>query len=211
MWPFVRELYRLRIPVSAETVEFVVTASWTVLAAYLVVYLVHVIWAVRRGYAINPIKYVFIGSSYFLWYFCAWQTSSFLVWGIAHRIMHGAQYIVMVYCICDARQRPNTPKVDSPHRSFDQDISGAFCSWDCFIQSSFRSSPEVSWVFSCSAGENFPNLYQAIPSLGLDPMSPDEGFGLVANAFLNSLGMTHYYFDSFIWKVRDRRIQGGLT
>lgn len=211
MWPFVRELYRLRIPVSAETVEFVVRASWTVLAAYLVVYLVHVIWAVRRGYAINPIKYVFIGSSYFLWYFCAWQTSSFLVWGIAHRIMHGAQYIVMVYWYL--RRTTTTQHTES---RFAASLVRPGHIWGFLLMGLFYSV--VVQVFTGGqlgvflfGWREFPNLYQAIPSLGLDPMSPDEGFGLVANAFLNSLGMTHYYFDSFIWKVRDRRIQGGLT
>ena len=50
-----------------------------------------------RGYALNPLKYVFLLSSYFLWYFTSFTTAYLLVFAVAHRIMHGIQYIVMVY------------------------------------------------------------------------------------------------------------------
>ena len=97
MWPMVRELYRLRIPVSPEIIELVVAGSWWILGVYSVIYLGHITWSLSKGYSVNPVKYVFIGCSYFLWYYCAWHTSSVLIWGIAHKIMHGAQYMVIVY------------------------------------------------------------------------------------------------------------------
>ncbi|MCP4507165.1 MAG: hypothetical protein GY826_12355 [Fuerstiella sp.] len=58
---------------------------------------------------------------------------------------------------------------------------------------------------------DFPNLYEAIPSLNLPSMTPDEGYAVVTQALLETFGLTHYYFDSFIWKVSDRRIQKGLA
>ena len=45
----------------------------------------------------QPLKYVFLLSSYFLWYFTSFTTAYLLVFAVAHRIMHGIQYIVMVY------------------------------------------------------------------------------------------------------------------
>ena len=45
----------------------------------------------------KTVKYAFIGASYFLWYFVGWHTHSILLWGVAHRIMHGVQYIMYVY------------------------------------------------------------------------------------------------------------------
>jgi hypothetical protein len=56
----------------------------------------------------------------------------------------------------------------------------------------------------------FPTMYDAIPKLGLPAMTVDEGYDFVSLALVNTFGLTHYYFDSFIWKVSDRRTQGGL-
>ncbi|MFP6750974.1 MAG: hypothetical protein VB855_04820, partial [Pirellulaceae bacterium] len=94
MW--LRELYRLNLLIPVSAVRFIQLASWTVTAAYLAVYLVHVLVSIRRGYPLNPIKYLFIAASYFLWYTAAWHTASIMVFGIAHRLMHGLQYNVMV-------------------------------------------------------------------------------------------------------------------
>jgi hypothetical protein len=54
-------------------------------------------------------------------------------------------------------------------------------------------------------------MYEAIPALGLPEWTAEDGYAFVSLAVLNTLGMTHYYFDSFIWKVGDRRIQEGLA
>lgn len=211
MWPLVRELYRLRIPVTAEAVQAVVSISWAVCGLYLLVYAGHVIWSLTKGYQINPIKYVFIGSSYFLWYFCAWHTSNVLVWGIAHKIMHGAQYMVMVYWYL--RRTTTTQATES--RFAASLVKPGFVV--AFLVMGLFYSVVVQILTGGQLGvfifgwKQYPTMYEAIPALGLDAMTSGEGYAFVANALLNTLGMTHYYFDSFIWKVRDRRIHGGLT
>ncbi|MBL8813035.1 MAG: hypothetical protein JNM43_22900 [Planctomycetaceae bacterium] len=211
MWPLVRELYRLRLPVTSNAIQMTMTISWTVLTIYGVIYTAHVVWCARKGYALNPIKYVFIGCSYFLWYFCAWHTSSVLVWGIAHRIMHGVQYIVMVYWYL----RRQTSVEGSESRFAASLVQPGHILG--FLALGLFYSLVVQVVTGGQLGvflfgwKEYPTLYEAIPALGLKPMSPTEGYAFVANAFLNSLGLTHYYFDSFIWKVRDRRVQGGLA
>ena len=94
---WIRELYKMQVPISAAFVDGVLLVSWIVLATYVPFYLLHLWKTVRSGRAVNPIKYAFIGASYFLWYFTAWHTNSILLFAIAHRIMHGVQYIVMVH------------------------------------------------------------------------------------------------------------------
>ncbi len=55
-----------------------------------------------------------------------------------------------------------------------------------------------------------PTKYGAVPASGLLPLSKEMRFEVFALALLQLPGVLHLYFDSFIWKVRDRKIQGGL-
>ena len=57
---------------------------------------------------------------------------------------------------------------------------------------------------------DFSEVYQAIPALKMEKLSPDEAYAMFAVALISAVSMTHYYFDSFIWKVSDRRTQSGL-
>ena len=53
-------------------------------------------------------------------------------------------------------------------------------------------------------------LYRAIPEFGLQAMDADAAYQVFATIVIDLFGFTHYYLDSFIWKVRDRNVQGGL-
>ena len=57
---------------------------------------------------------------------------------------------------------------------------------------------------------DFDVLYRAIPELGLGEFTSRETYGLFATAMVDVVAMVHYYFDSFIWRVSDRRVQEGL-
>ena len=52
--------------------------------------------------------------------------------------------------------------------------------------------------------------YQAIPQFDLPTLGFQGGYELFTLTMINVYGMTHYYVDSFIWKVRDKRVQRGL-
>ncbi|HIE97912.1 MAG TPA: hypothetical protein EYG03_09640 [Planctomycetes bacterium] len=103
---WVAELVRWQMSPSVETVKSIQLASWAITGIFVVVYIGQMVRGHRHGYSINSVKLVFIGASYFLWYFTSWHTDSILVFGIAHRITHGLQYIVMVYWYIRRKTKP---------------------------------------------------------------------------------------------------------
>ena len=210
MWPMVRELYRLRIPVSPEIIELVVAGSWWILGVYSVIYLGHITWSLSKGYSVNPVKYVFIGCSYFLWYYCAWHTSSVLIWGIAHKIMHGAQYMVIVYWYLRRQTQAENSQSQVAARLVRRGNVAMFVLVGLLysVLIHILTGGQIgAFLFGWA---RFPTVYEAIPALGIPELSVREGYAFVSLALMNTFGITHYYFDSFIWKVRDRRIQKGL-
>ena len=208
---WLRELYRLHLPLSADAVRLIHQISWSATGVYLVVYLSHLGSSLHRGYRINPIKYLFLASSYFLWYFTAWQISSVLQYSIAVQIMHGVQYIVISYYYTRQRTR----------RSVDPE------NWAANLV-----RPGRAWIF-LSAGLFYAVVYQVIVGnsleefgfgvlqlqqeysapirhLAIEPMNADKAFDLFSAAIVEVASLTHFYFDSFIWKVSDAKTREGL-
>ena len=208
MW--LRELYRLNLLVSIETVRIVQTISWTVTALYLLIYLLHVARGLKQGYPINPMKYLFIVASYFLWYAAAWNTASILVFGIAHRLMHGLQYHVMVVSYMKRKSR-NQPTgsfwlLRQLRRGNVTVYIMAALVYAIFFQL-LTLGPLDEFGFGLLV---FVDQYQAIPEHGISAMPHWLGYHMFAEAALSSVAVIHYYFDSFIWKVRDQSVQEGL-
>ena len=209
--PLVHELHKLNLPVTAEGIRLVQTCSWSLVVGYMAIYLGHIVWSWKKGYAVNPMKYVFIAASYFLWYFCAWHVSNVLVWLVAHRIMHGLQYIVMVYWYMQRQtsKSESTGRLVSalvrPGNILMFVVAGVMYS----LLFHFLTGGEMgAFLFNWA---QFPTMYDAIPRLGFPPMVANEAYPFVAVGLLNAFGLTHYYFDSFIWKVSSKRTQGGLS
>ena len=196
---WVRELYRWRLAISPEAVEAVHTCSWLATGLFLGIYGLHVVRSVRAGFPFNPFKLVFIASSFFLWYFTSWHTDSILVFGIAHRLMHGLQYIVIVYWYIRRKEDSQTERRDA--------VAGLV-----------RPGRIIAFVFACLV---YAFLFQLISGQPLDRfgfgvvnfvggLNYDEAYHVYAETVISLAAVTHYYFDSFIWKVRDRTTQGGL-
>ena len=206
---WIRELYQMDIPISVAFVQMLTTGAWVALGVYLVIYAVHLVRTVRAGHQLNPMKYAFLAASYFLWYFTAWHTNSILLYGVAHRIMHGVQYIVMVYFFLDRTKKQGEARpglwsrlAGEGHLTWFLLAAGAYALLFQFL----LGSPLDEFGFGVV---NFAN-YQAIPSFDLPNLGFQGGYELFSLTVLNVYGMTHYYVDSFIWKVRDRRVQRGL-
>src|SRR3990172_1630146 len=62
MW--LRELYRYHVPVSVEAVETLELLSWSATAVFLVLYAAYQVSSYRKGFALNPVKYLYILLTY---------------------------------------------------------------------------------------------------------------------------------------------------
>ena len=202
---WIRELYRWNLPISAANVQLVQTVSWSVAIGYLAIYLAQVVYGlVARGESVNPMKYLFLCSSYGLWYFASWHSDSTLVYGIAHRIMHGVQYMVIVYFYLDQKAKNK-----------DNDRLATFGIWKyvalaalyLLLYQLFSGNPLNQFDFGIS---HLFGDYSTIPELGLNELSDNRARDVYAATLASSFAMTHYYFDSFIWKVSDAKTQEGL-
>jgi hypothetical protein len=215
------ELYRWQAPVTPQFLVWIQNVSWGALIAFLTVYLVHVVRSVRCGGAVNPLKYLFVFSSYFLWYFTSWASDSLLVYGIAHRLMHGVQYMVIVNSYLGHK----IDKSASVPGTRDSRTWTDCWRWAGRLLSSHRVLAFVG------LGTVYVLLYQLILLRPLDELgfgvlqfmrigpqfrpgmsdpSRAGAYDLFAMTLIQAIPMTHYYFDSFIWKVSDTRIQEGL-
>ena len=211
---WVRELHRLEVPVSVEFVERLMATSWVVLVAYLAVYAWHLWKTVQGGGSINPIKYAFIAASYFLWYFVAWNTNSILLYAVAHRIMHGVQYMVIVYAFMQRTGEPASGRRGFGRRGFGRLLAGeGRLRW--FLLGGIAYAMLFQLLINRPLDEfgfgvvNFAP-YPALPLFNLPALDYAGSFALWSTMVVYLAGMMHYYVDSFIWKVRDEQVQGGL-
>ena len=180
---WVRMLHLWHLPVSSGAIETVHLVSWTVTGLYGLAYLGHVVGCLRRGTPLNPTKYLFLLASYFLWYFTAFATTSLLVWSIAHRIMHGGQYLVMVF----AYNRNNVAR------------SGGDSSLLRYLGA--PGPLHVAAFLLLCVG--YAGVFWQLSSLRSLPVD----FDLLSASLISSFALLHYYFDSFIWKVRKPELQ----
>ena len=52
--------------------------------------------------------------------------------------------------------------------------------------------------------------YDSVKEFGFNAMTYGKGYDLFAFSLIQAAALVHYYFDSFIWKVRDEQTQSGL-
>ena len=206
---WIRELYRLEIPISVGFVEGLMTTSGIVLVGYLLVYAWHLRRTVQSGEAINPIKYAFIGASYFLWYFAAWNTNSILIYAVAHRIMHGLQYLVIVFSFMQKAGEPASGpqgwgRILAGHGRLQWFIVGGIAY--AMVFQLLLNRPLDEFGFGVV---NFAP-YPPVPQFNFPAMDYAGSFALWGTIVAYLSGLMHYYVDSFIWKVRDEQVQGGL-
>jgi len=200
---WVQQLYVWNNPIDANTVRVIHGLSYGCTCIYLFFYISAVARSVRLGNKINPMKYAFLLSSYGLWYFAGWHTNSLLVYGIAHKLMHGLQYLVIVYWFLERKH----------------DLSGAR-PWMLprinvlgFVGVALLYSVALQLLLLRPFSEYAFGLVEMIaPSepLAANAISVNRTYEMYAFTVLSSTALIHYYFDSFIWKVRDASNQQAL-
>ena len=206
---WIRELYRLDVPISPAAVHLILRGSWAVLGVFLIVYGWHLWKTISSGRAINPMKYLYIAASYFLWYFAAWHTNSILLFAIAHRIMHGVQYMVIVYLFMDRKAQSGKARPGLWTRL----VGRGKLKWFLLAGGAYAIVVQILIgrpldEFGFGVVNFIP--YQAVPAFNLPPLDTATAYALFSQTMIAAYAMVHYYVDSFIWKVRDARVQGGL-
>ena len=196
---WIAELFHWDIGPSVETVRWVQGLSWTLTGSFLAAYLVHLGLALARGQRLNPMKYAFLIPSYSLWYFVSWQ-DSMLIYLVAHRIMHGVQYMLMVHGYLDRKAE----RSGAVPQLFGRLSLGRFLAIGALY----------AVCFQLAIGAGLDDLSFGLVSLlqadGVLRMTHEQAIGIYAATIVSAAGAYHYYVDSFIWKVSDSRTQEGL-
>jgi len=190
---WIRTLYEWSIPIQVAQIELIQTLSWSIAGLYGLVYIGHNIWCVRNGYKLNPYKFFFLFSSYFLWYYTSFTSQYIMVYAIAHRIMHGLQYIAIIYSF--NRQTVVHGASDS---SLLTDLAQPK-NFKVFLLLCALST--LVWL-ALTEG--------SIAGLGFGLIGYGADTDLFSYSLVSSIAMIHYYFDAFIWKVRQPETQKGL-
>ncbi len=210
---WLRELYRYHVHVTADAVQTLELFSWTATAAFLIVYAVYQILSFRKGYALNPVKYLYVFLSYGVLYIVAWHTASVLVHAVANMIMHGIQYNVIVYWYIRRKVEQTGERrglLATLVRPGYGVVFVLFCLLYAMLFNLLSGRPFHYFGFGLPWLRNLTAGYDAIPQLQMDRLNPQSGIEIVALALLSLPGLLHLYYDSFIWKVRDTKIQTGL-
>lgn len=204
---WVRELFRFGVPMSETTIASVQQISWLVTASFMAGYVAHALTDLRRGAVLNPIKFLFLGASYFLWYSTAWWMESIVVAKIAHSIMHGVQYIVIVHSHLRRQDGPRDTFVNWVVRPGNVVAFLVTCALYAFAYQAITLQPLSTFGF----GLFDPGLDWSLIRPSGDALQASEGtYALYAALVIHSVALVHYYFDSFIWRVSDARVQRSL-
>lgn len=196
---WIAQLFSWNLALAPESIRWIQTVSWGFLGVYAGFYTVSLALDLARGQRVNPMKYVFLGSSYGLWYYVSWQ-DSFLVYAVAHRIMHGVQYIAMVYWYLERKAE----KTDRRPRFLGRLV------WWRFLGLGILYALLFQLAIGADLGDftfGLVSVLQADPAYGF---SAERASGFYAATAINAAGACHYYLDSFIWKVSDTKTQDGL-
>jgi hypothetical protein len=205
---WIREIHRFGMLVSASDIRTVQDVSVMATAMFLVAYVVQLVRSVRAGRDLNPMKYLFLGSSYFLWYFTAWWWHSILVAKIAHLIMHGVQYIVISHSYMRRKSGSQGSFVGWLAQPSCIPVFLLLCLFYAFLYQLITAQPLAVFGFGAIP---FAAEYSApIESLGKPGYTDRQSYELFAALVIQGAASVHYYFDSFLWKVSDRRVQEGL-
>jgi hypothetical protein len=202
---WVPAIFKLGFSVTAAQVAAFHQICWGITFGYCVVYAAHVLWSLANGHKLNPVKYAFILASYFLWYYTAWQTNSLLIWAVAHRLMHGLQYIVMVHSYMQRQIELTGGRPGFVSRLFQRGHLHWFLGSALVYAAAYHLLMDGS-LFDFGFGYLAAGSSAASGGGAEIPLITQIRVILVAEAFQ----LVHFYFDSFIWKVSDERVQRAL-
>lgn len=166
------------------TVPMMQSAWMGLTVAVTVVFVGHVIWLALEGRGVNWIKLMLMAISFWFWWYTHVTVTDLLVGVALFEVFHDVQYLSIVWIFNRSRAEK------------DAEVGG-------FTRFLFRRSGALIGLYV--------GLVFAYGMLGLVA----AGFSLdtINHSFQGALvasGLLHFYFDGFIWKVRDAQTRGNL-
>ena len=163
------------------------------LAAWLVV----VARAARAGRGPGWVRVLLLVTSIGFWWFANVRVTHLLLAAPLFELFHDAQYLTIVWIF-------NRRRVDSARPD---DATGFLPSVAALFRP--RAISIVGYVGVCAA-YGYLAFYAAKPQLPGQPDSAGAEFSRLLTSLVAASQLLHFYYDGFIWKVREPQIAGVL-
>ncbi len=147
-------------------------------------FLAHLAWQVRRGEAPSPVKLGLFTSSFAFWWICMLAIDEVILGVALFEIFHDVQYLAIVWTY-------NRKRVEQ---------GGDLAAFTRFL---FRRSGALVGIY---VGLVFAYGSLALFSEAAQPAVLQRSL----LALVAASGFLHFYYDAFIWSVRDRATRRGL-
>jgi Flp pilus assembly protein TadD len=152
--------------------------------AVSILFVVNFVWMWVAGKRPNPVKLALLGTSIGFWWFCNNGVSNILAGIALFEVFHDVQYLSLVWIY-------NRNRVEK-----DKSIGG-------FMRFLFRRSGSLVGLYV--------GLVFAYGALGYFKDSIDiETIKRALTGLVAASGLLHFYYDGFIWKVRERSTRESL-
>ncbi len=164
----------------APLTQFTIVATTVVTAMFLI----NLCRSWRRGSPPNPVKLILMVTSFGFFWYTSVTISNVILGLVMFEVFHDVQYFAIVWVYNRNRVKQNN------------DVGG-------FTRFLFRRSGALAGIYV--------GLIFAYGSLHyIQEWTTPGGLKHVLTALLATSGLLHYYYDGFIWKLRDKRTRESL-
>ena len=178
--------------ISGDIMRVVQQIVWVAAIAISIVFLSHFAWMWVKGKRPNPVKLALLATSIAFWWYCNNGVTNILAGIALFEVFHDVQYLSLVWIY-------NRRRVEK-----DSSIGG-------FMRFVFRRSGSLVGLYI--------GLVFAYGMLGYVAESRHdiETMKRVLTGLVAASGLLHFYYDGFIWKVREQStreslgLEGGIT
>jgi hypothetical protein len=179
-----QEFYMAGGPIVPATAVATARVVWmALLVVVTLAWLVHLIRGVRAGHAPSPVKVLLLVTSISYWWYAQYIVNNLLIGVLLFELFHDVQYLAIVWVYNRRR------------------VSGG-SHVDAFTRFVFRARAPLVLLYV--------GLVAAYGALRFVPQLPSETLYRVFTATLAASALLHFYYDSFIWKVKERATRAGL-
>ena len=169
---------------AASTIEVVRTTAVYLTAMVTVAFLLHTAWMWRRGRPVSSVKLLLMASTVGFFWYTNVLVSNLLVGIALFEVFHDVQYLSIVWIY-------NLNRVQK-----DRSVGG-------FTRFLFRRSGALVGVYvGLVAAYGSLNLVSTVMATGL--------LNRILTGLLAASALLHFYYDGFIWKVRERTTRQSL-